>query len=198
LAKRFNPISVINYVAGGLFFIFFMMSVAWASENDAVSSPMTSGPSLQDLKKSEKNSYVITADLLTVDRDHHVAEFKGDVKVVQGDMEITAHRIQLIFREDQVKENQLKVDEASISKIIAYDAVRIKLDNAIALAHQAVYNTDEKVLVLSGEHSQIIMDENTLSGNRITFYREEGRLTVEGEDSERVNAVFHSGEKETK
>jgi len=190
--------SLIHYLAGGIFIVFLMIPATGASEGGAVSAEVTSAPSLQEPIKPAKNPFVITADMLIVDSDHHVAEFKGNVKVIQGDMEITAHRIQLIFREDQVKENRLKADEASIQQIIAYDTVTIKLDNAIALTHQAVYNTEGKVLVLSGGNSQIIMNENTISGTRITFYRDEGRLMVEGENSERVNAVFHSGEKEIK
>ena len=171
------------------------MAAIWFAGYCPLYAENTPVPSSKGLIKSEKDPYVITADMLMVDNDNHFAEFSGNVKVVQGSMVITARRIQLFFRDDQTKENTLKADESSIKEIIARDTVTIKLDNRIALTHQAVYNTDTKVLILSGENSQIIMDENTITGTQITFYRTEGRIAVEGGSSERVKAIFYNGEK---
>ena len=86
----------------------------------------------------------------------------------------------------------------NVKEIIASGTVMIKLDNRIARTQQAVYNTHEEVLILSGDNSKIIMDENTITGTKITFYRTDGRIAVEGDSGERVKAIFFNGEKENK
>jgi lipopolysaccharide export system protein LptA len=164
--------------------------------NPALSAENTAGLSKENNPASEKNLYVITADMLTVDSDDNSAEFNGNVKVTQGNMVITAHRILLLFQGDLAKENALKADEASIKEIIATDTVTIKLDNKIAMTNRAEYNTQKKVLILSGENTQIIMDENTITGNQITLYRNDGHIAVEGGQNERVKAIFYNGEEE--
>jgi len=169
--------------------LFLGFSICWGEES--IPDPVTDEP-----QKSENEPYVITCDMLNVDSNNNSAEFSGNVKVTQNDMVITAHRLVLLFREDAAKENTVKADEASIRQIVATDTVTIKLDNKIAMTDRAVYDTQQKILVLSGENSQIIMDENIITGNQITFYRTDGRIAVERGNNERVKAIFYNGEGE--
>jgi lipopolysaccharide export system protein LptA len=54
------------------------------------------------------------------------------------------------------------------------------------------------VLVLSGNNSKIISENDSISGEKITFYRTDGRINVESGNKKRVEAVFYSGQKGTK
>jgi len=87
------------------------------------------------------------------------------------------------------------VSEESINKIVAKGNVEIKFDNRVATAQQAIYNTETMVLVLSGNNSKIISENESISGEKITFYRIDGRINVESGNKKRVEAVFYSGQK---
>ena len=67
--------------------------------------------------------------------------------------------------------------------------MEIKFDNRLAVARQAVYITAQRMLVLSGEAS-VTSGDNTIAGETITFYRDDGRFTVEGGSKGRVKAVI--------
>ena len=92
------------------------------------------------------------------------------------------------------KKNPLAGDE-SINKIVADGNVQIKFDNRVAVTQQAVYITETRVLVLSGADSKVISGNNSISGKKITVYRTDGRIQVEGDKEERVEAVLYPGEK---
>ncbi len=51
------------------------------------------------------------------------------------------------------------------------------------------------VLVLSGNNSKVIGENDSISGEKITFYRIDGRIDVESGNNKRVEAVFYSGQK---
>jgi lipopolysaccharide export system protein LptA len=46
------------------------------------------------------------------------------------------------------------------------------------------------VLILNGPGATVSSGENTITGETITFYRADGRFTVEGGSSGRVSAVI--------
>ncbi len=92
------------------------------------------------------------------------------------------------------KKNPLAGDE-SIKKIVANGNVQIKFDNRVAVTQQAVYITENRVLVLSGANSKVISGNNSISGEKITVYRTDGRIQVESGKEERVEAVLYPGEK---
>ena len=73
--------------------------------------------------------------------------------------------------------------------------VKINFDNRVAVTSQAVYNTETRVLVLSGDNSRIISGKDSISGEKITLYRTTGGITVESSKDKRVEAVLYSGEK---
>ena len=137
----------------------------------------------------------ITSDRLISDNKAGYAEFIGHVKAIQGDTVITSDKLKIFFKKNIANKGPLSLNEDSIQKIVANDNVEIKFDNRVATAQQAVYNTETKVLVLSGNNSKVIGEKDSISGEKITFYRTDGRINVESGNKKRVEAVFYSGQK---
>ena len=51
---------------------------------------------------------------------------------------------------------------------------------------------DTMVLVLEGENSRVQSGKNILTGSKITIYRKDEEIKVEGSPQKRVKAVFYS------
>ena len=137
----------------------------------------------------------ITSDKLISDNKAGYAEFIGNVKATQEDTVITSDRLKIFFKKNIANKGPLTASEESIHKIVAKGNVEIKFDNRVATAQQAVYNTETMVLVLSGNNSKIISGNDSISGEKITFYRIDGRINVESGNEKRVEAVLYSGQK---
>lgn len=153
-------------------------------------------PNFTDTHKNKKNEKIhITADKLISDHEAKYTEFIGNVRATQRDTVITADKLKIFFKRGMDnKKNPLAGDE-SINKIVANGNVQIKFDNRVAVTQQAVYITETRVLVLSGADSKVISGNNSISGEKITIYRTDGRIQVEGGKGERVEAVLYTGEK---
>jgi len=164
----------------------FLMHMAYA--NDTPRNPKK--------KSSGGNGAIhITSDKLISDNKAGYAEFIGNVKATQDDTVITSDRLKIYYKKNIANKEPLSVSEESIHKIVAKGNVEIKFDNRVATAQQAIYNTETMVLVLSGNNSKIISENESISGEKITFYRIDGRINVESGNKKRVEAVFYSGQK---
>jgi len=140
----------------------------------------------------------ITADKLFSDNNTDYAEFIGNVRATQEDTVITADKLKIFLKKNSHDKQNPVVGEGTINKIVASGNVKIKFDNRVAVAQQAVYNTKTGVLVLSGNNSKIVSGNSSISGEKITFYKTTGRINVESSDEKRVEAVFYSDEKDLK
>jgi len=153
-------------------------------------------PNFTDTRKDKKNEKIhITADKLISDNEAKYAEFIGNVRATQRDTVITADRLKIFYKKDLDNKKNPPVGDESIKKIVANGNVQIKFDNRVAVTQQAVYITETRVLVLSGADSKIISGNDSISGEKITIYRTDGRIKVESGKGKRVEAVFYSGEK---
>ena len=130
----------------------------------------------------------ITARRLVSNVSNKEAEFIGDVTARQGNTQITADSLKVFFGASSDAEN--KTPTQSLEKLVASGNVEIKFDNRVAVAQQAVYITAQRLMVLSGPNAMVTDGENTISGETITFYRDDGRFTVEGGAGGRVKAVI--------
>jgi len=141
----------------------------------------------------------IIADKLVSDSETNSFEFIGDVKATQGDSVVTGDRLKVFYKKGTdtkdagTKDSPLS-SEQSIQKIIVKGHVVIKFDNRIAMAEQAIYTTETKILVLTGPDSKIISGNDVISGETITLYRADERIKVESGKEKRVEAVFYTGE----
>ncbi len=141
--------------------------------------------------KKEADRIVITSDTLLSDPNGNNAEFSGNVKAVQGDTIITSNRLKIFFKKNS-SEN-MNTGETAMEKIIASGNVIIKFDNRVAVTEKAVYITSEKLLVLTGQNSTVTSEGNSISGEKITVNRANGRVRVEGGTGNRVKAVILPG-----
>lgn len=134
----------------------------------------------------------ITADKLVTDNAARSADFSGTVRAVQGDTEITADRLILFYADSGGGES---IEGGTIERMEAFGQVRITFDNKVAVSDQAVYITRERKLVLEGAGSKIISGKDQVEGTKITFYRNDGRVALEGNADNRVKVTIHSDQR---
>jgi|GEM_PF-1026948 len=152
--------------------------------------------SIQKQKKDAGGNRIhITADRLIAERNSNNAEFIGNVRAVQETTVITSEKLKIFYKNNSpgIKDNSK--GEESIKEIIATGNVKILFDDKIAETQQAVYTTETRILVLNGPDSKVTSGKNIISGSKITFFRDDGRVKVEGSGNKRVEAFFESGGK---
>lgn len=146
----------------------------------------------ENLKQNKK--IYITSDKLIADSEAKWAEFIGNVRAVQEDTVITADRLKIFYK--KIENDSSISDKGAIEKIVSSGNVKIKFDDKVAVAQHAVYTSKTGILVLTGPNTKVTSGTDFVSGDKITFYRAEDRMTVESSNKKRVEAVFYSREKE--
>jgi lipopolysaccharide export system protein LptA len=164
--------------------VFLCLSMAAAAQDPT--PPLQPAPGSEPIR--------ITAERLVTDSKENSAEFSGHVKAIQGNTVITAQRLKIYYKTAD-HDSQPVAGSESLKKIIASGDVEIKFDNRVAVTQEAVYITDDKRLVLTGPNSKITNGKDSVSGSKITFFRADGRIQVEGGEGNRVEAVIFPGEK---
>ncbi len=134
----------------------------------------------------------ISADKLISNTPENNAEFIGNVRAIQGKTLITADRLQFFFNGSTNPGDNPSAQ--SLERLVASGNVIIKFDNRLAVATRAVYITAKRLLTLTGPDATVTSGENTISGETISFYRDDGRFTVDGGSNGRVKAVIMPGE----
>ena len=168
-----------NVGLGLLLVVFACLSSQTMARSDQPNPPADNTP---------VNKIRITAQRLVSNSTDNLAEFIGDVKASQGETEITADSLKIFFSDQN--EGGETAPGQSLEKLVATGNVEIKFDNRLAVARQAVYITAQRVLILKGPGAKITSGDNTITGETITFYRADGRFTVEGGSNGRVSAVI--------
>ena len=150
--------------------------------------------SSESSKPADENRIYITADTLITNTNEKNAEFSGNVKATQGTTVITSDRLKVFYREQSEIQQQPAADTDVIRRIIAEGNVKIVFDNQVATTEHADYIADKNIVILSGSDTKIISGSNSISGNKITLFRDDGRIQVEGSKEKRVEAFFYSQE----
>lgn len=145
--------------------------------------------------KNAQSKIHITSDRMITDNDIKYAEFIGNVKANQGANIIVAERLKIYFKNTSNHAGAPVADQESIEKIVAIGNVTINFDDKVAVAQKAVYITSTRILVLTGSDSKITSGTDSISGEKITLFRDDGRINVESGSEKRVEAVFFSGKK---
>ena len=143
---------------------------------------------------NENKKIHIKSDKLISDSEAMNVEFVGNVRATQGTTVITANRLKIFYKKSLNNEN-LDADEESIEKIVANGNVTIRFDDKTATTEKAEYITETRIIVLTGVDSKVTSGKNFISGEKITLYRDNDRITVESSSEKRVEAEFYSGEK---
>jgi len=81
-----------------------------------------------------------------------------------------------------------------IDRIVAQGTVTMVLEDQIAHAEHAEYIADKRIVIFTGSNSRIVKGNDSISGHKITLYRDDGRIHVSGTRKEPVEAVFYSDE----
>jgi lipopolysaccharide export system protein LptA len=147
------------------------------------------GQTPNDEKKSEIH---ITSDKMVLESNAEYVEFMGNVRATQEESVLTGNSLKVFYQGGLDKNKESFVGEESIKKIVAKGNVKIIFEDKIATAQQATYTTASRILVLSGPDATIISGKDSISGEKITFYRADDRVIVESGKEKRVKAVFFS------
>lgn len=148
--------------------------------------------SVSDVLDNQRKVY-IQSDKLISDQNSAFFEFIGNVKATQEHTVITADSLKIFFRHTSENSKQTTLAPDSIQKIIAQGNVNIRFDNRVAVTQKAVYNSDKKLLVLTGKDSRVTSDGNTITGEKITVNRANGQITVDGGKG-RVTTILNAEE----
>jgi lipopolysaccharide export system protein LptA len=141
---------------------------------------------------AQENPIHIKADRLVTDSQQNTAEFSGHVQAMQDDTVITSDKLTVHYRSQTQSDSSAGMD--AITRIVAEGTVKIVFDEQVAYTQHADYIADKRIIVLTGPDSKIVSGKNTISGQKITLYRDDGRVQVEGSAEAPVEAFFYSNE----
>lgn len=131
--------------------------------------------------RKDRSSLPITikSNELTADNKGKTAIFTGKVVAKQGDITIFADRITVNYADNK----------GDVEKIEAAGNVRMVQQNKTGLAAQAVYDSRDGRITLTG-NPKVMQGTDSISGKVITYYVDDDRSVVTGGD-ERVHAVIN-------
>ena len=120
----------------------------------------------------------VTADNLSVDNATGTAVFTGNVLISQGEMTLSAGKVEVIYR----------ASDQGIAKLEATGGVVLVAGEDAAESQRADYDIDAGTLVMSGD---VLMTQggNLLSGQTLRLNMETGNGIMEG----RVRTTFSPG-----
>ena len=182
-----------NQIIYSLFVFFTALFVLGTAFSTAI--VFADDKSLDTGNDTKDEMIFITSDKLISDNEAGYAEFIGNVRAVQGTTVIMANKLKIYYNEGLNNNKNIVASEESIKKIVANGNVTIESDNTTMKTEHAVYTTATGTVVLSGANSKIVDGNNSISGSKITLFRNSGRIQVESGSDKRVEALIYSGEK---
>ncbi len=157
-----------------------------------------------DEKKAsrKKEPITITSDKASAQTGKHMAEFWGNVLVVQGESELKADRLTLFFNKEsgEAKKGESQSPQDRIKKIIATGSVLLSMQDRRGECDRAEYDAGSDTIVLSGKKTILHDGKNRITGERIVYNRATGKIDVAAAPStdgeaKRVKAVFFTNGK---
>jgi lipopolysaccharide export system protein LptA len=120
-----------------------------------------------------------------------MVEFIGNVKATREDSIVFADSIKIYFDDD----NKGKDAQSNVKEIISTGNVRYSAGDRKAFADKAVYTTQDAILVLTGKSAKLITGSSFVTGKKITLYRNQDKVIVESDSTQRVEAFFNPEDK---
>ena len=120
----------------------------------------------------------VTADSLSVDQDTGTAIFTGNVIIGQGDLRLTAGRVEVVYG----------VEDSEIARLIATGGVTFVTADEAAEAQQADYDIKSGLLTLTGE-VLLTQGASAIAAGRMIINVADGTATMDG----RVRTVLQQG-----
>jgi lipopolysaccharide export system protein LptA len=132
-----------------------------------------------------KQAVEIVADSFTISQNRGSAEFVGNVVVGQGDLRLSAGKIEVEYAvEDGLATGR-------IGQMVASEGVTVVSGTEAAEAQRATYSIDQGKILLEG-NVLLTQGENALSGQKIVIDLRDGSAQVLG----RVKTIFNAGPSE--
>lgn len=157
-------------------------------------APPSPAPSGDPSPPNQAERINITADRLVAETQSRYADFIGSVNAVQGDTVITCDKLRIFY--DKQKEGEAS-GQGAIKRLEAEGNVVIHSQDKVATSAKAVYEMATGVVILSGPGSRVTDGPNTITGEKITLFRNQERMIVEKGGDKRVEAVFFPEKKAT-
>jgi len=177
--RYFKHAQVARWILLGSLLLVVLFTEALQAQESPLATPLNSKEPIQ-----------ITSDTLEADNRDQTFLFKGDVKVIQGSTEMISERLKVWYQKDGDAQGTSPGGASRIRDIEANGNVVIHFDGRTAKSEQARYSAEKGTLTLLGENATIIDGKNTIRGSKITLYRTQDRITVEGDRPGRVEAVI--------
>lgn len=138
---------------------------------------------------TNKSPLHVVSDKMIAQKDASVVEFIGNVKATREDSVVLADSIKIYF----VTDNKDKSNSAqnNVKKIVSTGNVRYTAGERKAFADEAVYTTDDEILVLTGKAPKLVTGTSFVTGKKITLFRKQDKVLVESDSSKRVEALFN-------
>ncbi len=121
----------------------------------------------------------ITADNLNVEQSTGIAIFEGNVVIGQGEMRLSASRVQVIYDEDS----------GDITNLSASGGVTFVTPTEAAESDSADYDLDAGTLVLLGD-VLLTQGASTIASDRMRVDLSDGSAQMDG----RVRTIFNQGD----
>lgn len=121
----------------------------------------------------------VTADSLSVDQDTGTAVFNGNVIIGQGDLRLSAGRVEVIYA----------TETNDISRLLAAGGVTFATATEAAEAQTADYNITTGLLTLSG-NVLLTQGASAISAETMVINVTDGTATMQG----RVRTVLQQGD----
>ena len=111
----------------------------------------------------------VTSDALSVDQDTGIAVFEGDVLVTQGDLRLSAQRVEVVYGNDT----------AEIARLIASGGALLANTQDAAEADTADYDITTGLLTLTGD-VLVTQGGNVISAQSMIVNVTDGTATMQG------------------
>lgn len=121
----------------------------------------------------------VTADSLSVDQDTGTAVFDGNVMIAQGDLRITAARVEVVYGQET----------SQIARLLASGGVTFVTATEAAEAQTAEYDLTSGLLVLAGE-VLLTQGASAISAGQMRINVTDGTAVMDG----RVRTVLQQGD----
>jgi lipopolysaccharide export system protein LptA len=146
---------------------------------------LLAAPADKTVRKDRSNLPItIKSNEMTADNKGMTAVFNGKVVAKQGDITIFSDRLIVNYAEKS----------GEVDKVEAIGNVRIVQSNRTGIASQAVYESRDGRITLTGTPNPKVMQGlDSISGKRITYYVDDDKsfVTGDGDPNSRVEAVIN-------
>ena len=168
-------------------------SMKISQKKSSVSRPVEE-PGSESTKTQNDKKLVITSDSMTVEKASSTIRFSGKVVATRENEEIKADTITVTLQDKKEKNSSANDSKQDIKEMTASGNVQFTSDNKKAFADHAIYRTTDQTLVLTGNSPRVETEDSYITGKKIILNQLTGKITVEGDVTRRVEALFNSGD----